>query len=86
MTPTEHTLAEVVGLTESVLGRKVVAIEADRRGASNAVYHVALIDGLACVVRISPREWRESVEAQVWAMGQCRSWGIPVPEVLTSDG
>jgi hygromycin-B 7''-O-kinase len=71
-------------VAEHVLGRRAVAAERDRVGASNAVYFVALAGGDECVVRIGRAEWHR-VPQEVWALGRCRALGVPAPEVLGAD-
>ena len=72
-------------VAEAALGRRAVAAERDRVGASNDVYFVALEDGDQCVVRIGRAEWRHLVPQEVWAVGRVRALGVPAPEVLAAD-
>jgi hygromycin-B 7''-O-kinase len=72
-------------VAEHALGRRAIAAERDRVGASNDVYFVTLADGDQCVVRIGRAEWRHLVPQEVWAIGRCRALGVPAPEVIAAD-
>ena len=82
---TQHSVQDIIDLTESVCRSRVRSINSDTVGGSNAVYFVSLANGLERVVRVSPAEWHESVAIQVWAMRACADRGVPVPDVLAYD-
>jgi aminoglycoside phosphotransferase (APT) family kinase protein len=76
---------DACAVAEHALGRRTLAAERDRVGASNDVYFVTLADGEECVVRIGRAEWRYLVPQEVWAVGRCRALGVPAPDVLAAD-
>ena len=66
----------------SALGSAMTHLATDHRGASNAVYFVALANGERLVVRVSPVGQSALVERELWALNQARAYGAPVPEVI----
>lgn len=81
-----HSLRQITGLTEKVLGSKVESIQRKDLGEINVVYFATLANGLECVIRVSPKEREYNAFAlEAWAFKKCREVGVPTPDVLAVD-
>ncbi|MAG37674.1 MAG: hypothetical protein CL878_15675 [Dehalococcoidia bacterium] len=77
---------ELRALIQSQLGRRPVSLRPDPVGASHAVYFVCCDDGFECVLRVARAPGSDDLlEQEVWAARQCRSLGIPVPDILAYE-
>ncbi|MHB8574823.1 MAG: phosphotransferase [Dehalococcoidia bacterium] len=81
-----HTAAVVRAWLRRELGSEVRSLTRVDLGVVNIVYAARLADDLECFVKVAPQaRGVHRLREEVWAFEQCRTVGVPTPEVLAFD-
>jgi Ser/Thr protein kinase RdoA (MazF antagonist) len=72
----------IADAARQVSSSPIAAMERIVHGEANEVYRIAFGSGLEVILRIARRA--EGIfEKEAWAIGRCRAFGMPAPEVLS---